>query len=574
MKSKLRARAINSRVIYANLEGARALGARPYQEVADSDVRLLWGELMSSLSCSAWPSELGVPAAQSLPKRLRKAAKKLGSAIERAAQGIAADEPRIVGFSSSFQQNVASIILARHLRRLCPSSTIVIGGANMDAPMGAAFHERFATEFDHVFSGEADASFPDFCEDALGPRRIAYPQVIKSLPAPAEVFAGIPDFEDYFLQGGAEIQAELVGERILPFEVSRGCWWGQKHHCTFCGLNANGMQHRAKPGAVIEVELDEIVRRHSPKLLFATDNIMPVETVRSGLPLHLAAGTDFRFFFETKSNLSTTDLDRLVQVGIWEIQPGIESFSTAVLKLLRKGNSGPEHVCLLREAASRQIHVTWNLLVDVPGDQESDYNETLELVPALAHLQPPTGCAPIRIDRYSPYFATPDAFEISNVRPIAPFTALFGGGKPADDMCYFFEADYPSASRRSPRLAAALEAAIATWRQAWAEPSRRRSLVGLRNRTNEYLIIAQTGGAPPEVTAVPKSHEAVLFKTRRPQRAALLSSEETEVLSFYVSRDIVAMFEDQYIFLPTEPWRGAELRGECGDLLAAAEANV
>src|SRR5437764_1877447 len=34
-------------------------------------------------------------------------------------------------------------------------------------------------------------------------------------------------------------------EPTLLFETSRGCWWGEKAHCTFCGLNGATMSYRA-----------------------------------------------------------------------------------------------------------------------------------------------------------------------------------------------------------------------------------------------------------------------------------------------------------------------------------------
>ena len=46
-----------------------------------------------------------------------------------------------------------------------------------------------------------------------------------------------PDYDDYVL---TQKQLNLVfpGDPALHIEGSRGCWWGQKHQCTFCGLNA------------------------------------------------------------------------------------------------------------------------------------------------------------------------------------------------------------------------------------------------------------------------------------------------------------------------------------------------
>ena len=32
----------------------------------------------------------------------------------------------------------------------------------------------------------------------------------------------------------------------IPLETSRGCWWGMKHHCIFCGLNGKQMAFQDK----------------------------------------------------------------------------------------------------------------------------------------------------------------------------------------------------------------------------------------------------------------------------------------------------------------------------------------
>ncbi|HZJ71550.1 MAG TPA: RiPP maturation radical SAM protein 1, partial [Planctomycetota bacterium] len=45
-------------------------------------------------------------------------------------------ESRIVGFSTMFQQNGATIAMARRLKHARPDLTIVVGGANCEPPMG------------------------------------------------------------------------------------------------------------------------------------------------------------------------------------------------------------------------------------------------------------------------------------------------------------------------------------------------------------------------------------------------------------------------------------------------------
>src|SRR6185503_1042883 len=50
----------------------------------------------------------------------------------------------------------------------------------------------------------------------------------------------MPDYSDYL----KEVERSGISKEmsiLLPFESSRGCWWGAKAHCTFCGLNGGTM---------------------------------------------------------------------------------------------------------------------------------------------------------------------------------------------------------------------------------------------------------------------------------------------------------------------------------------------
>ena len=63
--------------------------------------------------------------------------------LERCADEVLALRPRVVGFTSSFSQNVPSLVLAKILTQRDPSLAIMVGGANCDGPMGAALHRAF-----------------------------------------------------------------------------------------------------------------------------------------------------------------------------------------------------------------------------------------------------------------------------------------------------------------------------------------------------------------------------------------------------------------------------------------------
>ena len=73
---------------------------------------------------------------------------------------------------------------------------------------------------------------------------------------------GPPDYDDYY-QLLAELGQTAQGlDRILLYEGSRGCWWGEKHHCTFCGLNAQSMKFRAKTPEQVLQEIALLSQRY------------------------------------------------------------------------------------------------------------------------------------------------------------------------------------------------------------------------------------------------------------------------------------------------------------------------
>ena len=75
--------------------------------------------------------------------------------VDACVERIVARAPRVVGFTSTFQQNVSSLLLAQALKQRLPDVITVFGGANCDGPMGAALHRSFDF-IDVVVRGEAE----------------------------------------------------------------------------------------------------------------------------------------------------------------------------------------------------------------------------------------------------------------------------------------------------------------------------------------------------------------------------------------------------------------------------------
>ena len=163
--------------------------------------------------------------------------------------------PRLVGFPTSFHQTCACLAVAQRLKKAASPPLVVFGGANCEGEMGWQLIRSFPW-IDYVATGEADLSFPRFIANVLdGKAHNAVPGIIGrggELSHPERVAdmdaLPMPDYSEFFEQA----RASSLGETLHPvalIETSRGCWWGAKQHCTFCGLNGETMAFRSKSAA-------------------------------------------------------------------------------------------------------------------------------------------------------------------------------------------------------------------------------------------------------------------------------------------------------------------------------------
>ena len=384
--------------------------------------------------------------------------------LETCMRSIRWSDYAMVGFTSTFEQNLASLAMAKRIKAAHPQLPIVFGGANWEGPMGFALHRHFPF-IDYVCSGEADYSFPELAARIAGGESVAEPPIRGVVwredgqsrsGGPADPVREmdalpVPDFADYF----AEVERSPAGCTVMPnvlFESSRGCWWGAKSHCTFCGLNGGTMAFRSKSTTRLLDEIDELTARWRIDMLEAVDNILDMRYFDEVLPA--LEGRGLKIFYEVKSNLSRKQVEQLARAGVYRIQPGIESMNDHVLKLMRKGTTALRNVQLLKWCREYGLAVDFNILYGFPGETPADYVEMLEILRAIRFLGGPAACGPVRLDRFSPYFEAPASFGITNVRPMASYEHLYPyAGDSLHDIAYYFDYDY--ATQFEPRTYAA-----------------------------------------------------------------------------------------------------------------------
>lgn len=494
LKASLTRSGITSRVEYLSLLFASRIGEKFYTSVATDSgrpaIRELAGEWIFS-GClfdqsardeesyverilrrrEAWSCDAAMPPLDERTIASIRRARSLASRfLDECVKRVLRYAPRVVGFTSVFQQNVASLALARRLKAAAPNLCIVFGGANCESAMGSELVKRFPF-VDAVVSGEGEIVFPQLVARVLRGEAVTDLPGVLALTGGGGTAPGVadmddlpePDYSDFFEQFAASPFADGWQPGVF-FETSRGCWWGEKAHCTFCGLNGTTMKFRSKSAPRAIAELERLVKRHPGCDVQVTDNILDMKYFDTLMPELAKRKLPVALFYETKSNLTKAQIRALRDASVTRIQPGIESLDDGVLRLMRKGVSALQNLQLLKWCKELGVIPYWNFLWGFPGEDPSAYRRMTEIAGMLTHLPPPIGSGGVRLDRFSPNFNDPERFGFANVRPLAPYAHIYDLPDEAlQNIAYYFSFDYAVPQAAAEYVGPLLEA-IRRWK--------------------------------------------------------------------------------------------------------------
>jgi hypothetical protein len=412
-----------------------------------------------------------------------------GRCLER----VERERPDLVGLTTSCRQLLPALWIARLLKAKHPSLPTVLGGSVCSEPMGPRILEAYP-QVDVVVGGFGERPLLALSSGPLGSRRfIGCDDPIDFAQTP------IPDYEPFLREARGGGDAALPA---LAFQSSRGCWWGQKKHCAFCGLNGADLRYSAKPKEMVLRELRTLWERHGCNL-YATDLILSRDHLREVIPELGRYETGPRVFYELKTNMRQEEVAALGRARV-EAQLGVESLSTRLLGLLGKGVTGIRNVAVLKWCRERRVLASWSLLCAIPGERTEDYDEQIRLISRIPHLQPPTAARNVVITRYSPYFERYREFGWQAIEPRPEFGLLHPHvGAPAlRDLAFQFDGvGGVSSAAYFDRLSGVV--------REWQERFRRGDGLFL---DREYGLMRQTAGAVRRVL-VPPAFERVLDAT-------------------------------------------------------------
>nr|SBO90646.1 radical SAM/B12 binding domain protein [Nonomuraea gerenzanensis] len=528
LQSALTASSIASDVIYANLDFAEAVGNTMYNRIGTSSPKVaLVGEWLFTegpvdgadggerFLNEVLLDEHGGFADFATIFQLGEIKALTAPFLDALARHEVWERYDLVGLTSTFQQNVAALGFARRLKQLHPHITVIMGGGNCEGPMGSAILRNYPA-IDYVFRGEAEWLISRFVSDfrAAGARpgwvesdpfwsARAEPQpggraVIVAGTAPSMDDLPVPEYHDFYNRLRASRPgSSLPVDTAVPLETSRGCWWGEKKHCTFCGLNGMTMAFRSKSAARAFDELRKLVHDYGPgpkrrTNVLVVDNILDYRYFNDLLPMIAQSDLKVSLHYEVKSNLRLDQLMLLRDAGVHHLQPGIESMSNRLLEAMRKGTTRLRNLQTMKWCAELGIDVSWNYLHGFPGETDDDYADLPQLFSLVPHMSPPEHVGPARADRFSPFYESGADFGIVELTHERAYDHVYADLPSAErrDIAYFFRmrCDEPLASE--PVLAA-MSAAAERWRQDHAEARLEASWV------DDHLRVIDTRPARP-----------------------------------------------------------------------------
>ena len=254
------------------------------------------------------------------------------------ARRLAREKVGLVGISVAFPGQVQpAYSLAHALRELCPGVHVTVGGPALTQMLLRLEGERLEKALGPfssavVYEGE-HALLAMVRELESGRDPAAAGRVIRGTTVEDMSILPCPDFD------GLPLDRYLAPELVLPYDPTRGCYWGV---CTFChyGLAEVGTaKYRERPTETVLDHLEALKKQHGTRIFYLSQDVFSPRIASSIARGIVARGLDVKWGTDMRPERSLTPerCRELVAGGQLSAALGVESASPRVLSLIDKG---------------------------------------------------------------------------------------------------------------------------------------------------------------------------------------------------------------------------------------------
>ncbi|MGD0611730.1 MAG: radical SAM protein [Anaerolineales bacterium] len=312
-------------------------------------------------------------------------------------KSLVAYRPDLVGIYSMVSLSRNTFRIAEMVREKLPESLLIAGG-----PLPTLYPERYSRQFDAVFRGEADRSFPRFCRDlsdgGLGRGRLGelplksyeglfiedHDLQVNNPPVHyrEEQVASfpIPDRSDFDHAAYQKAWSKMDGTKTTSIILTFGC----PFHCEFCSRPVFGSLYRRRNLDVVFEEIEQIHQLGYDSLWIADDNFT---LDLAYLKEFCARMTGRKMQWSCLSRVTglSQDLTELMkEAGCRRVYLGLETGSETTLRLMKKQASLEEGIQAVGMFHNVGIQVAAFFIVGYPGESVDSIEATFRLALSLS----------------------------------------------------------------------------------------------------------------------------------------------------------------------------------------------
>ena len=306
---------------------------------------------------------------------------------------IAAEKPPVIGISMVFaSQSVQALVLGNLLKESFPDIHIVLGGAYLSQWVMVMGETQLSDLFqctDSVVCGEGETSFVTLLERITNGESLSgIPNLIYHDPDTGTfqrfdklIYTDVstqppPDFTDL------KLSAYLTPETVIPYSISRGCYWGK---CVFCQNRYGDYQMRRYQTVPVDKAIAEMTRLseqyHTSHFNFSNDVIDPAYLKQFSRAV-VDSGKTFIWNTDLRAEKAfTKDTCRMMaKAGLNAVAVGFESGCQKTLDAMDKGNRVDTTREVLKNLYEAGVATQAMGIFGFPGETENDGEETVRFL--------------------------------------------------------------------------------------------------------------------------------------------------------------------------------------------------
>lgn len=197
-----------------------------------------------------------------------------------------------------------------------------------------------------------------------------------------------------------DINYDLLAEQVrrtftdrVQVLSGRGC----SFKCTFCFNSVCGSKWRGRPAPEVISELERLVERYDPKLIYFRDENFFHSKSRIEEFITLYKERKFSFKWEAlcrasyyhKNYIDLNFLKELESINCVELRFGLESGSQRVLNYFRKGIKVDRVKKMVYDISKvERIRGNYSFMIGVPGETYKEYKQTFALIKYIIECEP------------------------------------------------------------------------------------------------------------------------------------------------------------------------------------------